>query len=272
MIDKTAKRKPKHKTIKPTFEVRFVGPGISPELISLSHVSEALSAIQDLASGRDRYETSQVPHELSMGLVDVASGSAVYMCVHRAPDEALTHLRMVRACLANEDVEPEAMIAALPPLESLSNVARLNKCRVDVTWRKGRRETLFSVGQADYGRLASNLLIEGETSVAGTLQRVGGATDTKCALRVEGRRHLLYCDVASNDLARRLGKHLYEEIVVSGTAVWLHQSWRIYKFNVTDFSQPRLADPATMISEFRDAGLKAWDDVDDPEVFVRGAQ
>lgn len=73
------------KKAQPTFEVRFVGPGLSLEKIPLRAVSDALSAVPDLAAGRDPFETAHVPAELSIGLVDVRQGSAVYSCVARAP-------------------------------------------------------------------------------------------------------------------------------------------------------------------------------------------
>lgn len=264
-------KKKASKTIKPTFQVRMRGDGVSPELISIGHVNDALSAIQDLACGRDRYETPTVPVEKQIGLIDVDFGSAIYKCVSPYPDEALTHFQNVAACLSGDrEVEPDVLIATLQPLQSLSNVARLNRCQIDVKWTHGRHKNLFVIDGHDYDRIAGSLLIQGETSVAGRLERVGGATDTKCAIRVDGRRHLLYCDVEGNELARRLGRHLYEEIVVIGTAVWLHQAWRIYKFKVKDFVQPRLDDPETMVSDLRDSGMSAWDEVDDPEQLIRG--
>jgi len=93
----------------------------------------------------------------------------------------------------------------------------------------------------------------------------------RCALRVPGRAHLLYCDVHSKDskdLVRRLGQHLYEQIAARGTATWIHRSWRIYEFTIQDFTQPQLGDPTKAIEQLRSAGLKAWDQIADPGAFI----
>ena len=63
----------KKKLVKPkataTFEVRFVAPDLLPERIPLHAVSNALSAVQDLASGRDPFEEQKVAPEKGIGLI-----------------------------------------------------------------------------------------------------------------------------------------------------------------------------------------------------------
>ncbi len=256
----------------PTFRVHFVGPEIVPEQVPLRSVSDALSAIQDLACGRDPFETAHVPPEKGIGLVDVRRGSAVYSCVSRAPDEAKANLARVGVLLSSaghEPTEEDGLVAALRPIESLSQVARSLTCRIEVTWGRHEQSPLFVLGGDAFQRISSRLLLRGETTVIGSVQRVGGATGMRCALRVPGRQHLLYCDVKSQDLVRRLGQHLYEQIAARGTATWIHRSWRIYDFAIQDFTQPQLGDPAKAIEQLRSAGLKAWDQIADPEAFIR---
>ena len=91
----------------------------------------------------------------------------------------------------------------------------------------------------------------------------------KCLMRVPGRRRLLYCKVATQELAQQLGKHLYEQVAAVGEATWIHRSWRIYEFTIQKFSQPKLCGVDDLIKELRDAGLKAWDKVSDPESYIR---
>jgi hypothetical protein len=256
---------------KATFEVRFKGPGISPAKVSLRAVSDALSAVQDLASGRDPYETAQVPASKLIGLVGVRSGSAVYACVARSPIEARANLSLVGDILSGDDDAPldERAVAAFRPIESLSDIAKSIGCRLEVSLvGPQRRQRLFSVGQGDYERLAARLFIEGETSVVGTVERVGGATATKCLLRVPGRRKLLYCSVRDKDVARRLGQHLYEEISAYGTAVWISRAWRIHEFTVHDFRQPRMTDVNKALDDLRKSGMDAWDSIRDPQAYA----
>jgi hypothetical protein len=245
---------------------------LAPEKIPLRAVSDALAAIQDLASGRDPFETSHVPPEKAIGLIDVRGGSAVYSCVSHAPQEAVRNLRRIGALLSlteQPESDGDGLVAALRPIESLSDVAKSVGCKITVAIRGKKQTPLLVVAENDFRRISSQLLMKGDTTVVGTIQRVGGATGMRCLLRIPDRRRILYCDVQTRDLVRRLGQHLYEQIAAVGTAVWIHRSWRIYKFTIRDFTQPKLGDAHDAIEQWRNAGLKAWDKIADPENYLR---
>jgi hypothetical protein len=133
----------------------------------------------------------------------------------------------------------------------------------------GEQAALFVLDGDAFDRISSRLLLHGDTTVVGEVKRVGGATSRRCLLRVPDRRRILYCNVESDDLVRRLGQHLYEQIAATGTATWIHRSWRIYEFTIKDFTQPKLGDLDEAIEQLRNAGLKAWDQVGDPDAFIR---
>jgi len=259
------------KKAEPTIIVRFIGESITPANVPIGTVTSALSAVQDLASGRNRFETQHVPRDKSIGLVDVRSGSASYVCVSRAPVEAVTNLKLVGQILSDGDAvdsEGSHLVAAMQPIEDLSKIARANDCRLEV-YQSGRRTPMFVIEEGDFARLSNKLFLTGETTIIGNVKRVGGATGMKCLLRVEGRRRILYCELKNREVARRLGQHLYEDIAATGTAVWIHRSWYVYKFTIQDFSQPRLGDTKGSLEELRKAGLDAWDKIAEPEKFIR---
>jgi hypothetical protein len=255
----------------PTFSVRFVGDDIAPERIPLRAVNDALSAVQDIASARDPFEMGRVPPEKSIGLLDVRRGSAIYSCVARAPDEAKRNLSRFAAVLTDNgetDAESDLLVSVLSSIQSLSEVAKSNRCRIEIDLLDGPQRFTFSVSEGDFTRLSKSLLLKGDTTVVGKIERAGGVTGMKCLLRVPGRRRALYCNVQSRDLVRRLGQHLYETIAATGSAVWIHRSWRIYKFTIHDFSQPQLGDGEQALKELRRAGLDAWDNVADPAALM----
>jgi hypothetical protein len=272
------------KAVKPrggeeTFQIRFAGTGIGPEAIPPRVLYDALSAIQDLANRRDSFELAHVPLEKTIGLVDVRRGSAVYGCVARDRQEATSNLMRVGADLrtllektdtkkAGEESDGDEMVAMLAPIEMLSNIAKATGCPIEILVA-GRKSPLFTIEEDLYGEISRNLLMTGETTVTGTVQRVGGATATRCLLRVPGRRRLLYCNIVNQELAKRLGQHLYERIVARGTATWIHRNWRIVRFTISDFTQPAFTDSAKAIEAIRAAGLDAWDQIPDPERYLQ---
>jgi hypothetical protein len=265
---------PKQKKPEPTFEVHFSGSGVHPELLPLRSVSDALKAVQDLASGRDPYVTPRVDPEHGIGLLDIKRGSATFRCLSHSPKEAVRNLNRVAKLLSNGHVgqtSDDLLVALLRPIESLSIISKAVGSPLEVRW-PGERHPLFVVQEYDFERLSARLLMEGETTVTGTVKRVGGVTGVRCVLQVPGRARSLYCDVKDNkkrELVRRLGQCLYQEIVAQGTAVWIHSSWRIFKFKIYDFTQPKLGNASDAIKEFRAAGLDAWDKIDDPEAYLR---
>ena len=255
-----------------TFEVRLVAPDLIPERLPLRQVNDVLSAIQDLASGRDPFELSHVPLEKGISLTQVRTGSAVYACVSRAPDEARTNLSRVGALLASangDEIEEEGLIAALQPIQLLSDVARVINGQIEVVLTERRDTPLFVIGGDVFPRISGRLLLKGETMVVGRIERAGGATSMRCLLRVPGRRRILYCNVQNRKLVQRLGHHLYEDIAATGTATWIHRTWRIYRFTIRDFTQPQLGDPSQALEQLRNAGLKAWDNIDNPDTFIQ---
>ena len=256
-----------------TFEVRFVAPGLIPAKVPLHAVSEALAAVQDLASGRDPFETRHVPPEKAIGLVKVRRGSAVYSCVAREPEDAYKNLARVGNMLSEltqETIggESELMVAAFRPIETLSTVARNVGCRVEIARVDKKEHPMVVVDSDAFKKLSNRLLLKGETTVLGTVVRVGGATGMRCLMRVAGRHRILYCDVESRELVRNLGQHLYEQIAATGTATWIHRSWYIYEFTIRGFTQPALGDAESAINALRDAGLNAWDKIKDPESYI----
>ncbi len=255
----------------PTFEVRLVGPDLAPEQLSIRAVNDVLSAVQDLASGRNPFEIRQVPPDKTISLSRVRSGSAVYTCVARAPSEAranLTRMGKLLTSATGDGIDDEGLIAALRPLELLSDVARNINCQIEVALKKAA-SPLFTIVKDAYQHISDRLLLSGDTTVVGRVLRAGGATNMRCLLRVPGRRRCLYCSVSSKKLVQRLGQHLYEEIAATGTATWIHRTWRIYRFTIRDFTQPCLGNAQEALEQLRNAGLKAWDEIEDPEAFIQ---
>jgi len=255
-----------------TFEVKLVGPDVLPEKIPLRVVSDALSAVQDIASGRDSFEEQHVSPEKSINLLDVRRGSAAYRCVARAPEEAIANLIRFGVLLSSLDDKQgssDDLATSLRPIAVLSEIARTVGGRVEVRVVDQHRTPAFSVGQEDYQRISERLFVTGETTIVGKVERAGGATEMRCLLRVPGRRRILYCDVKTQALARRLGQHLYEEIAATGTATWIHHTWRVFAFTINDFTQPRLGSVSEAIKDLRNVGLNAWDKVDNPEKYIQ---
>ena len=266
------------KSKKPTavFEVYFQGKNLYPENIPLGSLTTALSQIRRLAAGGDGPDEEDedeaaplAPEDGSIRLVDVRRGSAAFSFVAPAATISLEHLREVGRVLENPDTfEGEDFI--LRPVDLLSGVARRLGCSILVRTAGKDKAVLARVGPDSYERLSERLFLTGETAVKGRVERVGGATSRRCALRVSFQSRLLYCGVANDDLVRQIGNFLYQNVTVRGEAQWLRSSWRLVSLKIKSVSRQAGGTIAEAFQALRDAGGDAWDEVDDPKSYLEG--
>ncbi len=258
----------------PIFEILFEGQDVYPEKIPVATLASALSAVQRLAEGEPALDdgeghknSAKIEDDRSLRLLAVKRGSAVFQLIGPAGQEAVDRIRAVGGFLTNPDAVGENDYV-LGPIERLSTTARALRCRI-ILREPGRNGGVLAKIEADtYEVISKSLLIHGETSFVGKIQRVGGATEMKCGLRVGFQHRMMFCKVASKEIARRMGERLYEDVVVHGTAAWVKTSWRIFSFLVKDVSQPKQGSLADAFDELRNAGGDKWDHIPDPEAYL----
>jgi hypothetical protein len=254
------------------FEVVFSGPGVYPEQIPLGSLSRILSAIHSLAMGHelptdDDGEAVADDDKDPVRLVDVKRGSAILRFADRAAKQSIKNLREVGRILK----DPEKIgdnIHILNPIEDLSASARRLNCSIIMKQAHSNNGVLARIEPTSYHSLSQSVFVSGETAVMGSVQRVGGATARKCGLRVSFQPRMLFCRVASTELARTLGQLLYQQVVVHGTARWVKASWRLYSLEISAVKELKEGTAEQAIESLRQAGGKGWDDIDNPQEFL----
>jgi len=249
------------------FEVLFEGQDIVPEAIPLTVLSRSFSAVQRLASG-DELVPDVEESEHYVSLLSVKRGSARFECAAKSPQMAVTNLRLVGAMMSAPEVSDDIAFA-FNPLEDLSAVARSLGCTITLRAADDRRTVLAKIEPDTFGRVARSLLLEGDTTITGRVERAGGAIEMRCALRVSFQHTLLYCRVESEEAVRKLGERLYQNVAVSGQAKWIRGSWRVVHFTIRDVQQPHAGSVDEAFAALRAAGGDAWDRIPDPQKFLR---
>lgn len=256
------------KTPSAAFEAVFERPGgLFPEEVPVGFLSRILSAMQRLALGEAADVSGTLSDDSRIGLLRVKRGSAVYQFAAPKADLALQHLRVAGRILDDPETIGESDYV-LHPVEELSAVARSLDCRITIREPGDRTAVLARIEPDSYQAISRRLIITDEATITGKVMRVGGATQRKCGLRIPSQHRMLYCTVQSNQVARKLGQKLYQDVVVRGDASWLKTTWRIVRFEITEVSQPKLGRVQDAIQALRDAGGKAWDEIEDPESFL----
>lgn len=256
-----------------TFAVVLSGPTVSPEKVTVRTLSEILSAVQTLVSGRDLDDDEEAETAESevdaLSLLDVKRGSAVFPCLARRPN-AVDNLRRVGRFLhAPETTDDDRFAYAIRPAKVLSGIARHLECSIEIREFAGRHRSLATIKSTTYMEVSKSLLVSGPTTVSGTVQRVGGATNMRCALRVPSRDRLLFCDVGSSEVSRKLGERLYQDVVVSGMATWFQRTWTLYTLRITEMRPLRRTRITDAVKSIYEAGGKGWDVVKNVDETIR---
>ncbi|HUE69850.1 MAG TPA: hypothetical protein VMP01_03090 [Pirellulaceae bacterium] len=262
----------KQKKPSPTFEIQLRGTAVVPEKVQLHQLNEMLSAVQRLASGHDFDESEgdedagDGEHEGAMSLLGVKRGSAIFQCLARNPRDAVRNLAGAGRFIDDPNADTEGKFSySLRPIQRLSRIATSLDCEIFIRTVDDRDKILATVDSNSFHRVSTSILVSGETTLIGRVQRVGGATRMRCALRVAGMHRLLFCDVADQEVARALGNKIYEEVTLRGTARWLQRSWKLYDFRIHAIEDAPVRKPLRKaLDALRNAGGKAWESIDDP--------
>lgn len=260
------------------FTVRLVGQGISPSVIPVRALARILGALQRLVDQRDddTTEISQVeceqeqPAARPLHLVGIKTSSAGYLVA--APDRkcAVDILRNTGHAIA-EPRRSEWNGPTLSALKELSEVARAIPCEIEI--RNGR--VLATVTPRTYEEISPSAFVYGRTSLYARIERVGGATEMHCGIRLpEMPRKMVICHVQGSDLVRSLGQYMYQRVLLHGDATWMRRSLRLRHFTITSFEPPRSGSLLEALRDVREAGGRGWDKVADVNAAfseIRGA-
>ena len=255
---------------KPVLYIKLTGDRISLDRVSLSVLSrtfEAVGVLSSLGEPHPKPTAGESSDPGSFQLVGAKAGSAIYSFAGRT--NGLQRLNEIGRTLKRPE-EAQSIDFSLAAIEKLSSVSARLKCRITVVGRLDGEQfaVLARIGPDTFRQLKAALFIKGETSICGTVKRVGGVTRKSCSIRLPSRDELLYCRVQGEELSRKLGRYLYQDVVVSGEATWLRPNWSLVGFMIRSVSQPKQGNPIEAFDAVREAGGGAWDAIDDPEAYL----
>jgi hypothetical protein len=161
--------------------------------------------------------------------------------------------------------------ATLSSVKELSDVARSLGCEIELRLPgegKHYGDVLAKITPYTFSKVSESAFITSRTSIFGRVERVGGATEMHCALRVAGRVRMVICRVVNADLVRELGRLLYQNVVVSGEATWLRHNWELKTLCIDGFEPPKSGSIRDALRRIREASGDAWDTIGDPDAFL----
>lgn len=271
------------KKLDPDFVIRLVGPDVKPWVVPMRALSRVLDSVQRLVDQNEEEESEELADEEEEGdvapslggtgslrLVGVKSQSAGYAIASQSRDSVLRVLSQTgEAIRAPQRAEWTA--SSVSSIRSLSEVAK--SLGVEIEFRTpGKGNALGGViariTPISYAEVSGTAFVHGPTSVYATLERIGGVTEPRCALRVPDQHRLVFCDV-SGKLVREMGRYLYQDIVVSGEATWLRCNWHLKGLKIASYEPPKTGSIRDLLGRMYKAGGYGWDGVARPDEEIR---
>jgi len=251
----------------PALEVKFEGGGVSPDRILVPDLASVIRAVQRLAAGRLPDESAPLAEDEKLRLVGIRRGSARYALAGPPPAVAGAHLRVLGEVIRSPEQMGENDYL-LHPVRTLSHAATKLDCTISIREPGRGGAVLARIGPETYGDLTKSILISGRTEFGGRVERVGGATRSRCGLRVAFQKRMLICRVPNPAAARTLGENLYKRVVVSGEAAWIKTTWRVFSFRVEAVRPLRDGSLSEKIEAIRAAGGSDWDGINDVRAYL----
>jgi hypothetical protein len=256
------------------FVIHLVADDLRPWVVPLRSLTRVLNAVQRLIEHTDR-EGSEAEGEAAedetkqpLHLLTVRAGSAAYSV--SAVDGPAAVQTLADAARSLEDPDhADWNPAILSSIEDMSAVAKSLHCTIEFSRPGENGATIARVTPGSYDDLSKSAFAYGEGSVSGYLERVGGATKQHCGIRLPDQpSKMVICPVATDDLIRRLGQYVYQNVHVSGTVTWLRRSWRVKSIYVKDFEPFKSGSVLEALERIYRAGGKDWDNVTDPDALI----
>ena len=265
------------------FVIRLVGSGVRPWAVPMRSLTRVLDAVQRLVEQRTESEESPSPvlekglaqrsaPDGGLRLIDIKSSSAAYQISAPAPRPTLERIAETGRAL----LHPETATWTDPTLSSvgeLSEVAKALGCEIEFRLPdKGRQhgEVIAVIRPDTYAGIAASAFITGDTSVYARIERVGGATEMHCGIRLPGQaQRMVICRVHGEELVRELGRYIYQEVFLSGEGTWLRHNLQLKRLDITSFEAPKVGSIRDALRNIHAAGGHAWDRVKDPDSLIR---
>lgn len=243
-------------------------------------LARVLQAVERLVTDRDTIDPESgatvplAPSSAELHLLQVIKGSAVYRVAADKRHQVVDALKRTGLSLKSPS-ESEWSLSQLSAIEELSAIARSLHCEIQFLRDDGKgtgpASVLARIQPQTYSELAAGAFVRGNSTAIARIERVGGATEMRCGVRLASQPdRMVFCDVATPELVRELGRSVYQRVVLTGQFTWVRSSWRIRHIDIEgaltlnhEVEQRRRA-----LQELRHVAGTAWRKIPDPSVFI----
>jgi hypothetical protein len=243
-------------------ELRFTGEITTVGLRS-KDIGEVITALEDAVAAIASDKNPGLRRDsIPLSLVKVEEGSIVLTF-----DTNVRDLVFPATFLLSDMIQgsrwSDLPLRALQNVRELIRFVRRHKCLAQLQVRQaGRTSTVVLSPDV---QIPDSVTLFGETELYGEVKRVGGVEPKVELKTLQGET--LYCET-TEEIAKELGNHLYEQVKVYGAAQWNSETLEIIEFEIHRVVQYQPTSPAQAFREIRRDFGHLFDDIEDPNAWV----
>lgn len=249
---------------KDILELTFSGGEIRPDTIRASEAAEMISAYETAllsVISRDNPEINL--EEVFISLIEIEDNSAHFRFKPTAKKIVIGAATLVNVAVSSNDIQslPYKSVESLRSIWSFTNK---KNCVAEIT--SSEEMPTAQIRPENEIKISEEFFYEGETTIYGRIERVGGATP-KVRLRVDDEQ-VLYIDISENT-AKKIAHCLYETIGVKGLAKWRKDNFELEDFKIEEVLDFQDQGIVSSISDLKKSIGEYWDDIKDPEDYLQ---
>lgn len=251
------------------FSIRFTGEGIRPRSVPLQELADLLLAAEQTIVEAVRHEHPEIAtSDLVIGLTQVRDESLGLVFEYDHEEEVSATVQNVLRVIEEDALD------ALPPksqagLKEIVSFTKRKNCTAELNFPTTNAPD-EPVGHVEIApdtvlTFPEPFYLRGETAIFGRVERVGGV-DPKVRIRYRPDT-AMSCRIGV-DLAKELGAHLYDQVVLTGSATWNATDYSLEYFRASSLVDFVPKSAAAAMDELRDLCSDDYADVDDVQGYV----
>lgn len=249
-----------------SIELRLTGQGISPGAIRSKDIAQLIEAVEDMIASQVVADNPDIKKDqVVVGLSDIEKGSAGLLFASSLEELTSTATKEIATSIQTGDFY---MLTSdsVNSLKVISAFTKSRECNAELYELNGTRNLLATITPET--KIIEYEPIKGETTIYGTVTRVGGVNEQKPTIQfrtIEG--YLVYCS-SNKSNAKRAAQSLYQQVGLSGIASWDSKTFRVISFDIKEVSEYTSRPLSNSFNSISEEYGETFDAIKDVEAFA----
>lgn len=244
-------------------EIKISGENLSPATIRAKELAAILvNAEEMIISTIINADHTIKKEEIIIGLVSIEKGSVDLCFESQSPQLVYSAYEKLTQAIRTDNY----VNISEPSIEAIGEFVAFSKkhnCITEFGYKNGNSQILAKI--TPQTNISSSEYFWGETTIYGYVQRVGGKKPSVKVKTISGQN--LVC-TTTQEIAKKVGSHLYNWVGLSGIASWDNKTLRINSFKISEITEYEETDNQRVFDMLSSNFGEYFEDIENPDEFV----